>query len=225
MACHRVNFTFTWFSVTSHCFKPPHHLSKTFWLPSMHVWENSFHRTALGGGIFKVNHEKNHTHFLLIAQEVVQNFLGNPHMQETCTRQVTEIAKVKVVGHGWINTILQGLQECVVILGRWPTPQTYLKYRGADKSLARPGRKQVQKHVKTRAISTTSRHELSPSFLFPARQVAEGNSCHSDRKHKLVSFLDGIRTYQHPCRNATNLNKENKTKPQDIQNSTFFFSA
>jgi len=33
----------------------------------------------------------------------------------------------------------------------------------------------------TRAISTTSRRELSSSFLFPARQGAEGNSRHSDR--------------------------------------------
>jgi len=33
----------------------------------------------------------------------------------------------------------------------------------------------------TRAISTTSRREMSSSFLFPARQGAEGNSRHSDR--------------------------------------------
>ena len=34
----------------------------------------------------------------------------------------------------------------------------------------------------TRAISTTSRRELSLSQFFPARQGAEGNSHHSDRK-------------------------------------------
>ena len=33
----------------------------------------------------------------------------------------------------------------------------------------------------TRAISTTSRCDLSSSFFFPARQGAEGNSRHSDR--------------------------------------------
>jgi len=33
----------------------------------------------------------------------------------------------------------------------------------------------------TRAISTTSRRELSSIFFFPARQGAEGNSHHSDR--------------------------------------------
>ena len=34
----------------------------------------------------------------------------------------------------------------------------------------------------TRAISTTSRRELSSSIFFPARQGGEGNSSHSDRK-------------------------------------------
>ena len=38
-------------------------------------------------------------------------------------------------------------------------------YRGADKSLARPGRKQARKHVRSRAISTTSRRELSSIFI------------------------------------------------------------
>jgi len=33
----------------------------------------------------------------------------------------------------------------------------------------------------TGAISTTWRHKLSSSFFHPARQDAEGNSCHSDR--------------------------------------------
>jgi len=72
-------------------------------------------------------------------------------------------------------------------------------YRGADKSVARPGMKQARKHVRdARAISTTSRRELS-SFFFPARQGAEGNSRHSD-KYYLVSFLVGLRTYQHTFR-------------------------
>jgi len=37
----------------------------------------------------------------------------------------------------------------------------------------------------TRAISTTSRRELSSSFFFSARQDAEGNSRHSDRNISL----------------------------------------
>jgi len=36
----------------------------------------------------------------------------------------------------------------------------------------------------TRAISTTSRRELSSSVFFPARQGAEGNSRHSERNIK-----------------------------------------
>ena len=43
----------------------------------------------------------------------------------------------------------------------------------------------------TRAISTTSRHELSSSFLFPARQGAEGKSRHSDRNISLFPSWSG----------------------------------
>ena len=53
-----------------------------------------------------------------------------------------------------------------------------------------------------RAISTTSRRELSSSFFFPARQGAEGNSRYSDRNISFVFFLVGLRTYQHPCTGA-----------------------
>ena len=38
-------------------------------------------------------------------------------------------------------------------------------YRGADKSLAQTGRKHARKHVRTRAISTLSRSELSSNFF------------------------------------------------------------
>jgi hypothetical protein len=58
-----------------------------------------FRGAAVARGIFKINHKKIHTHFLLIAQEVLQNFLANPHMQATRTGQVTEVAKLQVVGH------------------------------------------------------------------------------------------------------------------------------
>ena len=44
----------------------------------------------------------------------------------------------------------------------------------------------------TRAISTTSRRELSSSFFFPARQGAEGNSCHSDRIISLFPSWSGL---------------------------------
>jgi len=46
-------------------------------------------------------------------------------------------------------------------------------YRGADKSLARTGRKQAEKHIKdARTISTTSRRELSSSIFFPLQGKA-----------------------------------------------------
>ena len=52
-------------------------------------------------------------------------------------------------------------------------------YRGAGKSLARPGRKQARKHVRERAISTTSRRELSSRFFF---------SCKARRRRKFTPF-------------------------------------
>ena len=56
------------------------------------------------------------------------------------------------------------------------------------------------------AISTTSRRELSSSFFLPARQGTEENSRHSDRS---VSFLVGLRTYQHPFyKNHTEIKTE-----------------
>jgi len=43
----------------------------------------------------------------------------------------------------------------------------------------------------TRAISTTSRRELSSSSFFPARQGAEGNSRHSERNINLFPSWSG----------------------------------
>ena len=65
-------------------------------------------------------------------------------------------------------------------------------YRGADKFLARPGRKQARKHVRLRARfqqhGDTSCHQV---FFSPckARQGTEENSRHSDRNISL--FLPG----------------------------------
>ena len=59
----------------------------------------------------------------------------------------------------------------------------YVKnYRGADKSLAWPGRKQARKHVKdTRDFNNIETHAIIKIFFPLARQGAEGNSRHSDR--------------------------------------------
>jgi len=55
-------------------------------------------------------------------------------------------------------------------------------YRGADKSLARPGRKQTRKHVTERVRFHQNRDMSWNQVCFsPARQGAEGNSRHSGR--------------------------------------------
>ena len=55
------------------------------------------------------------------------------------------------------------------------------KYRGADKSLARPGSKQARKHVRDARNFNNIETLAVIKFFFPARQGAEGNSRHSDR--------------------------------------------
>ena len=59
------------------------------------------------------------------------------------------------------------------------------KYRGADKSLARPGRKKVLKHVRRRARFQQHGVVNSHEVFFLARQSAEGNSRNSDRNISL----------------------------------------
>ena len=72
-------------------------------------------------------------------------------------------------------------------------------YRGADKSLARPGRKQVRKHVRDARDFNKIEKRAVINFFFPARQGAEGNLRHSDRNISLFNFLVGLRTYRYPC--------------------------
>ena len=63
-------------------------------------------------------------------------------------------------------------------------------YRGADKSLARPGRKQAGKHLRdARDFNNIETRAVIKFFFPPARQGAEGNSGLSGRK--LARFLPG----------------------------------
>ena len=58
-------------------------------------------------------------------------------------------------------------------------------YRGADMSLARPGRKQARKHVRDARDYNSIETHVVINF-FSAKQGAEGNSRHSDRN---ISFF------------------------------------
>jgi hypothetical protein len=63
-------------------------------------------------------------------------------------------------------------------------------FQGADKSLARPGRKQAQKHARD-GHDFNNETQAVVKFFFPARQGVEGNSCHSDRKISLFPSWAG----------------------------------
>ena len=60
------------------------------------------------------------------------------------------------------------------------TAGTDLLYRGADKSLDRPGKKQFRKHVMDARDFNKIETPAVIKFFFPARQGAEGNSHQSD---------------------------------------------
>ena len=64
-------------------------------------------------------------------------------------------------------------------------------YRGADKSLARLGRKQARKHVRNARDFNNMKRELSSSSSPPARQGVEGNSRHSDTNISLFPSWSG----------------------------------
>jgi len=66
------------------------------------------------------------------------------------------------------------------------------EYRGADKSLARPGREQARKHVRdARDFNNMETRAVIKSPPPPPRQGAEGNSRHSDRNISLFPSWSG----------------------------------
>jgi len=62
---------------------------------------------------------------------------------------------------------------------------------GADKSLARRGRKQARKHVSDARDFNNIETRAVINFFPPARQDAEGNSRHSDRRISLFPSWSG----------------------------------
>jgi len=65
------------------------------------------------------------------------------------------------------------------------------EYHDADKSLARPGRKQARKHVRNARDFNNIETRAVIKFFSLARQGAEGNSCHSDGKIGLLPSWSG----------------------------------
>jgi len=69
--------------------------------------------------------------------------------------------------------------------------------RGAGKSLARPGMKQARKHVRDTRDFKNIETRVVMKFFFPVSRRRKFTPFWP--KHWLVSFLVGLRTYQHPC--------------------------
>jgi len=74
-------------------------------------------------------------------------------------------------------------------------------YRVADKSSARPGRKQARKHVRDVRDFNNIETRAVINF-FPARQGAEGNSRHSVRKISLFPSSSGWELISTPVHNT-----------------------
>ena len=76
---------------------------------------------------------------------------------------------------------------------------TFRFHRGADKSLARPGRKQVRKHVRDARDFNSIETRAVNKFFFSLQGKAP-KEIHAILTEKLACFLPGrLRTYQHPC--------------------------
>jgi len=70
-------------------------------------------------------------------------------------------------------------------------------YRGADKSLARPGRKQARKHVRDARDFNKIEKRSVIKFLFLQDKAL--NEIHAILTETFISFLVGLRTCQHQC--------------------------
>ena len=80
------------------------------------------------------------------------------------------------------------MHSCEVLLG-------HVTYRGADKSLARPGKVQARKHVRDARDFNETRAVIKFFFSLQGKAPKEIDAVLTET----VSFLVGLRTYQHPC--------------------------
>ena len=79
--------------------------------------------------------------------------------------------------------------------------------RGADKFLARPGRKQARKHVRRRArFQQHQDANFHKVFLFSCKARRRKKFTPFWRKRLLVSFLVGPKTYQNQCNSGRAIN-------------------
>jgi len=79
-------------------------------------------------------------------------------------------------------------------------PKHFSFYWGADKSLARPGRKQARKNVgDARDFNNIVTRAVMKFFFFLQGKAPEEIRAILTQKHEFVSFLVVLRTYQHPC--------------------------
>ena len=80
------------------------------------------------------------------------------------------------------------------------------RYRGADKSLARPGRNQA---TATKLPFASHSKKKNQKFVRPSRSPRQENDLRVRGKMATIQFFFnrvGLRTYQHPCRSPSWLN-------------------
>jgi len=79
-----------------------------------------------------------------------------------------------------------------LLTGNLPAESLWVSlYRGADKSLARPARKQARKYVRDARDFNKIETRAFIKFLFLARQGAEENSRHFDTNIRFFSSWSG----------------------------------
>jgi hypothetical protein len=77
-------------------------------------------------------------------------------------------------------------------------------YRGADKSLARSGRKQAQKHFRdVRDFNNIETRAVIKFFYFLQGKAPKAIHAILTETLAFSPLLVGLRTYQHPCTVAT----------------------
>jgi len=98
----------------------------------------------------------------------------------------------RITGHKMLGMIF----SINFVWNIYPSKKNLARYRGADKSLARPGRKQARKHVRyTRDFNNIETKAVK--FLFSCKARRRRKFTPFWEKHYFVSFLVGLRTYQH----------------------------